>query len=213
MTPNKPIILLFFLLVIFTAAYTQDKMDYPRKMDSLYTQIISNEKKISELEKEKQALLLKNEQQKQSRNIRTIIAIIFVIVVFIGFLVFFRRVIDNRKKLHHALEEKVKERTVYLEKVINKLAKTNDEMDTFLYRASHDLKGPLVTMEGLCNIARIENETPSVDEFLKMQLEILDRMKLLLFRIIEIGQIRGHQINPSAILLQRYCRRMVRSIT
>lgn len=48
------------------------------------------------------------------------------------------------------------------------LIKRNFELDSFVYRASHDLKAPLNSLMGLINIMGAENEDPLVQNYLKM---------------------------------------------
>jgi PAS domain S-box-containing protein len=48
------------------------------------------------------------------------------------------------------------------------LIKRNFELDSFVYRASHDLKAPLNSLMGLINIMGTENEDPSVQNYLRM---------------------------------------------
>ena len=50
------------------------------------------------------------------------------------------------KRINENLEVLVHDRTA-------KLANANREMDTFFYRASHDLRGPISSIIGLCNLA------------------------------------------------------------
>jgi len=38
------------------------------------------------------------------------------------------------------------------------LVESNQELDTFFYKASHDLKGPLASILGIVNLARMENK-------------------------------------------------------
>ncbi len=43
-------------------------------------------------------------------------------------------------------------------KIEKELIETNHELDTFFYKASHDLKGPLASVMGIVNLARLENK-------------------------------------------------------
>jgi signal transduction histidine kinase len=55
-------------------------------------------------------------------------------------------------------------------KVVNeKLVKTNQELSTFIYRSSHDLKGPLMSIMGLTNLGKMETrESLTADYFSKI---------------------------------------------
>jgi PAS domain S-box-containing protein len=52
-------------------------------------------------------------------------------------------------QLNAKLEIKVQERTKELSDTISELQRTNDDLDNFIYTASHDLKAPVSNIEGL----------------------------------------------------------------
>ena len=58
---------------------------------------------------------------------------------------------DALKKLNNELEERVEERTTELEQKNRELTAINNDLDNFIYSASHDLKAPVVNMEGIIN--------------------------------------------------------------
>ena len=66
----------------------------------------------------------------------------------------------------------------------------NKELDTFLYRASHDLRSPICSIIGLCNIALHTSEGESKDLVQKvvMTTGIMDKLLKKLSIISEINQ-------------------------
>ncbi len=66
---------------------------------------------------------------------------------------------NKELKLYNTeLEKTVDKRTVELRETIDQLIKTDEELNTFLYRSSHDLRGPIVTLIGLTQLAKMEIE-------------------------------------------------------
>jgi signal transduction histidine kinase len=55
---------------------------------------------------------------------------------------------DALKRLNQELEERVRERTAELAERNLQLAQKNEENETFVYSVSHDLRSPLVNLEG-----------------------------------------------------------------
>jgi signal transduction histidine kinase len=210
-TVSITLIFVFFFQINLSA---QDKeVASKNQLDSISKVIegLRQEKKILQAVHRKDMAIHKEDLK--LRNQRVTLVMILTSVSFVLILASLYRNNQIRKKINYELEQKVSERTVHFEKAVAKLARTNHELDNFLYRASHDLKGPLVSMEGLCNIALLEKEKEATDSFLEMQKGIIERMKLMLFRIIEVGQIRSHTIHPQPIPLKKYCRSMIRSMS
>ena len=67
---------------------------------------------------------------------------------------------DQLEQMNTHLEELVKNRTKKLEKTIN-------ELDRFVYSASHDLSAPLKSVLGLLNIAKIDQDKTQLKEYLR----------------------------------------------
>jgi PAS domain S-box-containing protein len=85
---------------------------------------------------------------------------------------------------------------LYIAKDISKLKKTeaelkikNKELDTFVYRASHDLKGPLVSIIGLTQMVKQEVKDPIALEFFDMINKSTNRLADILKNLMEIAII------------------------
>ena len=68
---------------------------------------------------------------------------------------------------------------VLLLKKTESLEMINYELDTFLYRSSHNLKRPLTSIRGLANIAEITLSDEAIDLFEKVVLTTQDMEKML----------------------------------
>jgi PAS domain S-box-containing protein len=86
--------------------------------------------------------------------------------------------------------------TLYIAKDISKLKKTeaelkikNKELDTFVYRASHDLKGPLVSIIGLTQMVKQEIKDPVALDFFDMINKSTNRLADILKNLMEIAII------------------------
>lgn len=97
-----------------------------------------------------------------------------------------------------------------LEKVVlDRTKKLNDtvlELETFLYRASHDIRGPISSMLGLIEVSRIEPDHEKFyqqyNEFLHKTVIQLDRtlQKLLEKHIIEKNPVLIETLNKTIVL-------------
>lgn len=78
--------------------------------------------------------------------------------------------VNKRKQI---LEELVNKRTSELQVANAELSQRNSELDRFVYSASHDLSAPLKSILGLITIAKLENPTKSLGDYLaKMEVSV-----------------------------------------
>ena len=69
---------------------------------------------------------------------------------------------NNESERHlMKLAEEIREKNTHLEK-------TNSELDHFVYSASHDLRAPLLSIQGIINISRFENPSQKVADYLTL---------------------------------------------
>ncbi len=75
-------------------------------------------------------------------------------------------------------------------KTEKELVETNQELDTFFYKASHDLKGPLASVMGIVNLARLENSDPLNEKYFSMIETSVKRLDRTLLDLIELARTR-----------------------
>lgn len=97
------------------------------------------------------------------------------------------------------LEDMVAERTSSLKLMNDELINSNNELDTFIYRASHDLKGPIARLLGITLLAKMDNK----DEVLKEYIELIEKgavdMNKVLNKLNNIHFINREIINREDI--------------
>jgi len=105
------------------------------------------------------------------------------------------------------LQNTVDLRTRELEQANKELKVVNLELDNFIYRSSHDIRGPLVRLLGICHVALLDIDDEKAKEYLRMfydgaqQLnEIFDRLKIV-SHINEV-KVQPVTINFSDLLSQ-----------
>jgi signal transduction histidine kinase len=65
-------------------------------------------------------------------------------------------------------EKKLEDNTQHLNAQHRALSKAHEELDRFIYSASHDLRAPLTSILGLTNIARITDDANEIKECLQL---------------------------------------------
>lgn len=100
------------------------------------------------------------------------------------------------QNINRELDAKVKEKTADLVKVnddldkANKsLVRVNDELDNFIYKTSHDIRGPLASLKGICSVALMDVKDPLALDYLS-KLDISSgRLNVILTRLLIVNQI------------------------
>jgi light-regulated signal transduction histidine kinase (bacteriophytochrome) len=61
-----------------------------------------------------------------------------------------------------------------------KLEQINIEFNEFIYRTSHDVRGPIATIKGLTNVAKLESKCPELDIYFDLISKVANRLDLIL---------------------------------
>ncbi|UII29937.1 tetratricopeptide repeat-containing sensor histidine kinase [Fulvivirga ulvae] len=212
---------IYALLKDFERAY-----EYQSKYDSL-SGLILNEEVIQNLANiqinyQERENLETISLQKSEISRRTTLLILSIIIIFLAvviLVILFRNNQLRRKvnrKLYEAneaiekqnleltnmntvLEERVRERTQELNESNAALLKSNNELDNFIYKTSHDIRGPLATLQGVCNVALIDIEDKkSIDYFSKLS-KTAERLNEILSKLLVINQINNSLISDEHI--------------
>jgi len=103
------------------------------------------------------------------------------------------------QELNHALEARVEKRTAKIKDTIKKLKQTNKDLDTFTYKTSHDLKGPISRLKGILALARYENPEAQSDKYLDLIEKTTKEMDILLEKLTQVHNIYNSVIEYTTI--------------
>lgn len=92
------------------------------------------------------------------------------------------------------------------------LLETNQELDTFFYKASHDLKGPLASVMGIVNLARLEMQNELIDKYFGMIETSVKRLDRTLMDLIELARTRKGSSKLSEINLKSIIEEIMNSL-
>lgn len=94
---------------------------------------------------------------------------------------------EELKASNSSLEEMVSERTARLRRTNENLIQANQELDLFIYRASHDLRGPIASILGLTKIAKIEEQKQAQMSYLEMLEKTADNANEVLSKLLLVN--------------------------
>lgn len=110
------------------------------------------------------------------------------------------------QNINRELDAKVKEKTADLvkanedlDKANKSLVRVNDELDNFIYKTSHDIRGPLASLKGICSVALMDVKDPLALDYLS-KLDISSgRLNVILTRLLIVNQINHAIVGREAI--------------
>lgn len=177
----------------------QNAAYYSRKYSSLRDSVLSESliKNLANVQSQfaerenLAAISIKDQTIKQQRYISTLIALTFILSGLL--ILFIMRSNRIARKLNSKLSEEVQRQTAELTVAKAKLEKSNKslmyvnaELDNLIYKTSHDLKGPLTTLKGICNLALMDvKDATALDYFAKIDQttaklsKVLDRLSVI----------------------------------
>lgn len=85
---------------------------------------------------------------------------------------------------------KIKQQLVELEKRDNQLISLNSELTRFIYKLSHDLLGPLKSLQGLINLSLQEAKQPEIRHYLTLMQKTESKLDNTLISLIKIISIK-----------------------
>lgn len=98
-------------------------------------------------------------------------------------------------------------------KTAERLKVINSELDNFVYRASHDLKGPTASLIGLVNIAGMElSENPVAARYLGLMDKAAKRLDGILYDLIEATQVKQRTVELIQIPACEFAKGIVESM-
>jgi signal transduction histidine kinase len=109
------------------------------------------------------------------------------------------------------LDKRVRDRTSDLLKSTLMLTQVNKELDNFLYKSSHDIRGPLMTFQGLCNLGLMESNDLVVRNILEKLLSHSDKMAKILGRLTTVGKINEAKIVPETIDFKKMLEEIIKA--
>ncbi|HEY8936631.1 MAG TPA: tetratricopeptide repeat-containing sensor histidine kinase [Cyclobacteriaceae bacterium] len=188
---------------------------YIHLKDSIYNEaLIKNIAKIQtdyEERENKAIIATKEEVIQRQRSLNIAIGIISVLACLLIFVLYQSNKVKKRvnQALSDAknfielknieLDKKVAEKTADLEVANDSLSKVNEELDNFIYKTSHDIRGPLASLKGICNVALMDVKDPVAVSYLEKLDITAENLNTILTRLLIINQINNSSIKPEPI--------------
>ena len=97
------------------------------------------------------------------------------------------------------LDARVNERTEELNRSNKSLQHVNDELDNFIYKTSHDIRGPLASLKGITNVAMLDVKDTLALDYLKKLDSSAEKLNTILTRLVIVNHINHATLHPERI--------------
>jgi signal transduction histidine kinase/tetratricopeptide (TPR) repeat protein len=191
------------------AALYQGK--YIQLKDSIYSEdLIKNiarvqtnyeeRENIKTIAEKNQILTLTQQMVQRQREVYFFVGLVAMLSL-LGTFMFLRysRMLSKAKQelsvMNQTLEKRVEDRTKQLQNV-------NNELDNFIYKTSHDIRGPLASLKGIANVALLELKDEKAQDYLLKLDASADKLNSILTRLLIVNQINHAVLNPIKINFQ-----------
>lgn len=141
----------------------------------------------------------------QSRHRTIIMLLISILLAAVMVRELIMMNIYNQRKLRR-LNHKLKKRN-------ERLTKINAELDSFVYRSSHDLRSPLTSIMGIINIIKSENDISKIKEYMSFQERSVKKLDGLVQDILDISRNSRLDIEAQPISLNAFIHQCVEGLS
>lgn len=125
------------------------------------------------------------------------------------------RFIESKNEELSAMNERMNQVNARLETLVQEktrnLKLAYSELDTFLYRSSHDLRRPLTTLRGIIQIIKQRNDDKDAVELYDLVDKVIEGMDSMLRKLIAVGQVSSADL-VFATHHSGDCRRLVENV-
>lgn len=174
---------------------------YSQLRDSILSEkLINNLATVQAKYAERENLSTIADNQKVIRAQRNLnYAIAFIVVMAFAFIYLIMRNSRTIRSLNTRLAQEVQQKTLELVKSNHSLKQVNEELDNLVYKTSHDIRGPLATLKGVCNIALMDVKDETALAFLKKLDLTSSQLNLVLDKFSRVNEIYNTVIRPQRV--------------
>ncbi|MBC7487431.1 MAG: HAMP domain-containing histidine kinase [Cytophagaceae bacterium] len=115
--------------------------------------------------------------------------------------------------MHRYNQRRLKRLNLKLKRKNDNLKKINGELDSFVYRSSHDLRSPLTSIMGIINIIKSETDVDKIQEYMIFQERSVKKLDSLIQDILSISRNSRMDIVVQPIYVKQLVQSCIESLT
>jgi signal transduction histidine kinase len=115
--------------------------------------------------------------------------------------------------MHRYNQRRLKRLNLKLKRKNDKLKKINGELDSFVYRSSHDLRSPLTSIMGIINIIKSEMDVNKIQDYMTFQERSVKKLDTLIQDILSISRNSRMDVVVQPIYLKQFMDSCIESLS
>jgi len=156
-------------------------------------------------------LALNDEIINQQRSVTLLLLIIVSLTTVLGVVIYrnYRKIKDVNGELASA-KQIIEDHNKFLDRLVDQktkelvdsneaLVKVNDELDNFIYKTSHDIRGPLASLKGMVNLAIMDVKDDKALGYLSKLDLTAEKLNMILTRLLIVNRINHAELKPEII--------------
>ncbi|MBN4081848.1 GHKL domain-containing protein, partial [bacterium AH-315-C07] len=95
----------------------------------------------------------------------------------------------------------------------DELKKTNEELDTFVYKASHDLRAPLRSLIGLIDLIKMDATEDQRQQYLGLMMQSITKLDKSIQDLLDITQTNRREVSRKIVNLKNIGQNSIQSLS
>jgi signal transduction histidine kinase len=120
---------------------------------------------------------------------------------------------EQLQQQHAATAQQSSEDTRRLASIYQELQQANQDIEIFLYKAYHNFLGPIATIRGICQVAKMESEAVSRLDYFDKVRNVADNMHSMLEQLLEVSTIHDRELVVEPTGLSAFFANMERELS
>jgi signal transduction histidine kinase/ligand-binding sensor domain-containing protein len=120
---------------------------------------------------------------------------------------------EELRATNQQLENRVRERTLSLERAYEELLKINRELDNFTYRAAHDIRGPISRLLGLCVVSEMDLKEDSLAlTYIHLVKQEALNTQNILTKLVRVYEVKSASLRIAKVNLDELLQQIIQQI-
>lgn len=151
------------------------------------------------IQQDKDATIILGKDLEITERVQQIYLLAAAVILALVLILFVYKNNRLRKRINHKLDNLVKERTKNLNNSNKALIDSRSELDNFIYKTSHDIQGPLTSLQGICDVGLLDVKDKTGILYLTKLRDTAKQLIQIISRLQRVNNINSISLHHTKI--------------